>query len=123
MGKVEVGADRRKRHARVRIKVNGTSSKARLCVFRSLKHIYAQIIDDGHKQNTVAGITKFSFSSQHLKDASGDKKAIAKQVGLELGKLAVAGSVTEVFFDRGPYRYHGRVRALAEGLRESGLKF
>ena len=98
-------------------KLRGLAPKPRVSVFRSLKQIYAQVIDD------VAGKTLVSFSSLQLKDAKGDKSAIARQIGLELGKLAKEKSVTEVFFDRGPYRYHGRVRALAEGLREGGLTF
>lgn len=89
----------------------------RVSVFRSLNHIYAQLIDDA-QHRTIA-----SFSSANLKDAKGDKKAIAKEVGIELGKLALGKSVTKIVFDRGRYLYHGRVRALAEGLREGGLQF
>jgi large subunit ribosomal protein L18 len=79
--------------------------------------VYAQIIDDA-QQKTLA-----SFSSLNLKKVTGDKKAVAKMVGMELGKLAVAKNIGDVFFDRGQYLYHGRVKALAEGLREAGLKF
>jgi large subunit ribosomal protein L18 len=91
--------------------------KPRVSVFRSLNHISAQIIDDA-KHCTVV-----SFSSQNLTAAVGDKKAIAKQVGLELGKRATEKAIKDVFFDRGGYKYHGRVQALADGLRESGLNF
>ena len=89
----------------------------RVSVFRSLQHISGQVIDDrAHK-------TVVSFSSQSLKETSGDKKETAKKVGLELGKIAQEKNIKKVFFDRGSFRYHGRVRAFAEGLRESGLEF
>ena len=91
--------------------------KPRVSVFRSAKHIYVQIIDDKVK-TTLA-----SFSSLSLNDKSGDKKSIANKVGLELGKIAQSKSIKDVFFDRGKYCYHGRVRALAEGLRSGGLEF
>lgn len=95
---------------------NINSDKLRITVFRSLKHIYAQLIDD-NSQKTVA-----SFSSSQLtKKVS--KKELAKQVGYELGKQIQEKSLNNVFFDRGPYKYHGRIAALAEGLRESGLQF
>lgn len=89
----------------------------RVSIFRSIKEIYAQVIDDAN-HNTIA-----SFSSLSLKDKKGKKVDIAKEVGLQLGKIAQEKSVEKVFFDRGNYLYHGRVKALAEGLRESGLKF
>lgn len=92
-------------------------TKPRISVFRSLNHIYAQIIDDS-KHATI-----FSLSSDKLKTQSGTKTEMAKMVGLELGKMAVAQNMSEVFFDRGGYLYHGRVSALADGLREAGLKF
>jgi large subunit ribosomal protein L18 len=91
--------------------------KPRIAVFRSSKHIYAQIIDDS-KHTTLV-----SFSTINLKDTSGDKKTSARLVGLELGKLALSKSVKDVFFDRGCYLYHGRIKALADGLREAGLNF
>lgn len=104
---------------RVRNKQFSRGSKFRISVFRSLNHIYAQVIDD--TQST----TLLSFSSLNLdkKNKSEDKKAIAKKVGIELGKLALEKAITDVFFDRGQFMYHGRVKALAEGLREAGLKF
>ena len=89
----------------------------RLSVFRSLKNVYAQIIDDKSKKTLV------SFSSLNLKDKSGDKKEIAKKVGLELGKLANEKSIEKILFDRGRFLYHGRIKALADGAREAGLKF
>jgi len=108
---------RKRRKLRVRGNLSSRGVKPRVTVFRSLKNISVQIIDDsGHK-------TLAAFSSLNLKGKSGDKTAIAKKVGLETAKLAKEKSISEVFFDRGPYKYHGRVRALAEGLREGGLKF
>ena len=106
----------RRKH-RVRNKQVSRGKKLRITVFRSLKNIFAQIIDDS-KHKTLA-----SFSTLILKDKIGDKKAQAKQVGLELGKLAIEKSLVDVFFDRGKCLYHGRVKALADGLREAGLKF
>ena len=108
---------RRRRKFRVRGGLNSTGVKNRISVFRSSKHIVAQIIDDAARK------TLASFSSVQLKDVKGDKTAIAKHVGVELGKIAVEKGISEVFFDRGGYLYHGRVQALADGLRESKLKF
>jgi len=108
---------RKRRKFRVRGAQRSKCVKPRVSVFRSLKNICAQIIDDSNHATVV------SFSSLQLKEAKGDKTAIAKQVGIELGKLAKEKSIGEVFFDRGAHRYHGRVKALAEGLRESGLTF
>ena len=112
---------RERRHRRVRRKVHGTSARPRLCVFRSAKHIYAQIIDDD------AGRTRVAFSSV-AKDfdrsaASGGNREGAKAVGRELAKRALAVGVSRVVFDRGGYIYHGRVKALAEAAREGGLEF
>ena len=108
---------RKVRAYRTRNKFASRGLKHRITVFRSLNQIYAQIIDDSTSRTIV------SFSSVVLKDSKADKTALAKKVGLELGKLAQGQSIENVFFDRGRYLYHGRVRALAEGLRESGLKF
>jgi len=98
-------------------KYQSWGKKHRVSVFRSSSQIYAQIIDD------TLGKTLFSFSSLHLKDKAGDKSQLAKQVGIELGKRALEGNIKDVFFDRGYFLFHGRVKALAEGLRESGLQF
>jgi large subunit ribosomal protein L18 len=104
------------RHGRVRAKISGTDSRPRLSVFRANSHIYAQIIDDS------AGKTLASASSLDLK--SKDKKVnIAAEVGKLIAKKAVDKKIAEVVFDRGGYAYHGRVKALAEGAREGGLKF
>ena len=112
-------AARVRRHARVRKKVSGTADKPRLAVFRSLTHIYAQVIDDerGHTLAAASSLDK------DLKGASGNKTARAKAVGDALGKKAKDAGVQTVVFDRGGNRFHGRVKALAEAAREAGLKF
>ena len=109
---------RLKRHKRVRAKISGTAARPRLAVYRSNAHINAQIIDD------VAGVT-LVCASTHEKDFEGigGNKAAARKVGQMIGERAVAKGITEVVFDRGGYLYHGRVSELAEGARESGLKF
>lgn len=92
------------------------TGRLRLSVFRSARYIYAQVIDDDR------GLTVAEANSKRLAPA-GNKTDQAKAVGLELAKRAQAAGVTKVVFDRGPYRYHGRVKALAEGAREGGLEF
>lgn len=101
---------------RIRKKVNGTSTKPRLSVFRSNKEIYCQLIDD------VNGVTLASASSKGMKIA-GTKIAVAAEVGKKLASKAVSAGISEVVFDRGGYLYHGRVKSLADGAREGGLKF
>ena len=109
---------RQKRHLRVRNKIAGTADCPRLNVFRSSKHIYAQIIDDN------AGVTLVSASSMEKGfEGSGSNKEGARKVGEMVGKRAVEKGIETVVFDRGGYLYHGRVQELAEGARESGLKF
>ncbi len=110
----EVG--RVRRHARVREKVRGSAARPRLAVYRSLTQIYAQVIDD------VAGRTLAAASSLESKDSKGKKSERAKAVGTALGEKAKKAGITEVVFDRGGYRYHGRVKALAEGVRAAGVK-
>ncbi|MBR1458874.1 MAG: 50S ribosomal protein L18 [Oscillospiraceae bacterium] len=109
---------RLKRHARVRRKISGTPECPRLNVFRSAKHIYAQIIDD------VNGVTLASASSM-AKDFSGNGGNVegAKLVGEAIAKAAADKGIKDVVFDRGGYLYHGRVQALAEAAREGGLNF
>lgn len=107
---------RLKRHLRIRKKINGTAEAPRLCVFRSLKNIYAQIIDD------EKGVTIVSASS--LKDESyGGNVDAAREVGKKIAELALEKGIKTVVFDRSGYLYHGRVAALAEGAREGGLEF
>jgi len=117
----EVRDARNRRHARVRNKVSGTAQRPRLCVFRSTNHIYAQVIDDV-AGNTLAAAS--TLTPELKKDANGKNKvAQASLVGTLVAKLAVDKKVGEVVFDRGGYKYHGRVKALAEAAREAGLKF
>ena len=106
-----------KRHKRIRNKISGTSETPRLCIFRSNSNIFAQIIDDDK------GVTLVSASSLELKDKKGGNIESAKEVGAIIAKKAVKAKITTVIFDRGGYDYHGRVKALAEGARENGLKF
>lgn len=109
---------RQKRHLRVRGKISGTPECPRLNVYRSLKNIYAQIIDD------INGVTLVSAStvSKEFNGYGGNKDA-AKQVGLTIAKLAADKGIKDVVFDRGGYLYHGRIKELAEGAREGGLNF
>jgi large subunit ribosomal protein L18 len=109
---------RLKRHKRVRAKITGTLDRPRLNVFRSLNHIYAQIIDD------VSGVTLVAASTVDKDyEGYGGNSEAAKKVGLSIAKKAADKGITEVVFDRGGYLYHGRVKELAEGAREGGLKF
>ena len=107
-----------KRHNRVRGKISGTAERPRLCVFRRKANIYAQIIDD------VAGVTLVSASTldKELSGNGGNKEA-ARKVGKLIAERAAQKNITEVVFDRGGYIFHGRVKELAEGAREGGLKF
>ncbi|HPV15169.1 MAG TPA: 50S ribosomal protein L18 [Candidatus Cloacimonadota bacterium] len=111
---------RSRRRAAIRKRLSGTAERPRLVVFRSLKHIYGQIIDD------VSGKTIVSFSDK-AKDFEAEKGLKKTErsalVGKKLGELALAAGVTQVAFDRAGYKYHGRVKALADGAREAGLKF
>ena len=102
---------------RVRKKIKGTPARPRLSVFRSNKGIYCQLIDD------VNGVTLASASTSDLAKAKGSKVEQAKQVGQIIAEKAAQHQVQQVVFDRGGYLYHGRVKALAEGAREKGLKF
>ena len=121
ISKVNKNQDRKKRHARVRLKVSGTTECPRLCVYRSLTHIYAQIIDDV-KGNTLVACS--TVEKEVMKAVEGkDKKGAAKIVGEQLAKKALAKGIENVVFDRGGYLYIGRVAALADGAREAGLKF
>ena len=107
------------RHARIRNKISGTSELPRLCVFRSLKNISVQIIDD------TKGVTLVSASSldKDLNITNGGNIEASKLVGAEIAKKAKKAKINKVVFDRGGYLYHGRVKALAEAARENGLEF
>jgi len=121
-GYKDSNARRQKRHAGIRRKVSGTATRPRLNVFRSNRHIYAQVIDDtiGH---TVVGISTLDPALRaELQGRTGTVEA-ARRLGMVLAERAKAAGITEVVFDRGGYLYHGRVAAVAEGARAGGLKF
>ena len=109
--KIKKGAKRRS----LRVRAKLSTELPRVSVFRSLKHMYAQVID------SKAQATVTSCSTLDLKNLKGDKKAIAFAIGRELAQKAVAQGITTAVFDRGSFLYHGRVKSLAEGLREGGL--
>ncbi len=119
MTAVTRGAARRKRQQRIRLHLDGTTARPRLSVFRSLNQIYAQVIDD------AAGRTLASASSLEngVREAAGNKTERAKVVGRMLAERARSAGVRQVVFDRAGYRYHGRVRALADAARDAGLDF
>jgi len=106
---------RKRIHERIRRKLSGTAERPRLNVYRSLNHIYAQVIDD------QAGVTIVSTST--IKAKTGGNVAAAKEIGKTIAELAKAKGVTKVVFDRGGYLYHGRIKALADAAREAGLEF
>lgn len=121
MAKESRNEQRLRRHRRVRKKVSGTKARPRLNVYRSLNQIYAQVIDD-QKGHTVASVSSLDDSLvSKLKGKS--KTEQASLIGEEIAKRAKKAGVKTVVFDRGGYRYHGRIRALAEAARESGLEF
>jgi len=113
---------RQRRHLRVRARVTGTPARPRLNVFRSNAHVYAQVIDDsiGHTlvtASTLEGAVRERFPEEHPKTAQ------AKLVGQVVAERALAAGITQVVFDRGGFKYHGRVKAVADGARETGLEF
>jgi large subunit ribosomal protein L18 len=112
---------REKRKARIRKKLSGTTERPRLTVYKSLKHMYAQIIDD----TTGQTIASASTGSKALKDEvkEDDKTAAAKRVGVAIARAALEKGVTQVVFDRNGFDYHGRIAAVAQAAREGGLKF
>jgi len=112
----EKSRKRRRRAHRVRAQIRGTAKRPRLSVFRSLKHIRVQLIDDDK------GISLVSSSDQDIKEKKSGSE-MAEAVGKKLAEKATKKKITTVIFDRGPYAYHGRVKALAEGARAGGLKF
>ncbi len=118
---IDRAAERGRIHNRIRRKISGNSRRPRLCVFRSLNHIYAQIVDDSEGKTLVSASTVEKVVRGDLKNP-GNIQA-AKAVGKAVADRARAKGIETVVFDRGGYLYHGRVRALAEAARESGLKF
>jgi len=131
---------RRRRHKGIRVKIFGTREKPRLCVFRSNKHIYAQLIDD-NKGHSLVSVSDLSFTKRRrnsrLKGAELDsgraqrnvqrskitKKTLALEIGRLIAKKALEKKIKKVVFDKGGYKYKGRVRLVAEGAREGGLEF
>jgi len=129
---------RNRRHRRIKARLSGTAERPRLCVFRSAKHIYGQLIDDERGVTLVSGNdkeikvktqkSKVKTTTQNLKVEKEKivrtkKTALAYKVGKLIAEKALGKNIEKVVFDRGGYRYHGRVKALAEGAREGGLKF
>jgi large subunit ribosomal protein L18 len=115
-GVLKTGADRRfKRHLRIRNKVAGTQERPRLVVFRSLKHIYAQLVDDTARR-TIATVSDLGIEQ-------GKKGERAAEVGKMIAERAKSAGITRVVFDRAGYRYHGRIKAVADGARKGGLEF
>lgn len=110
------------RHERIKKKLRGTPAAPRLCVFKSSRHIYGQIIDDSHGQTIVAASSLTPEVREMIKDKK-KKVEVSAIVGKYIGQLAVSKNIKGVCFDRGGYPYHGRIRAFAEGAREAGLSF
>ena len=121
ISKINKNIDRKKRHARVRLRISGTAECPRLCVYRSLNHIYAQLIDDVAGNTLVTASTLDKAIKGNLEGKT--KSEEAKEVGILLAKKAIEKGIEAVVFDRAGYLYTGRVAALADGAREGGLKF
>lgn len=121
IGKINKNAQRVKRHIKLRHDLTGTSVRPRLCVYRSLNHIYAQIIDDSKGKTLVACNTTQKEIQEKVKGMT--NKEQARYVGTEIARLAKKKKIEEVVFDRGGYLYTGRVKELADGARAAGLKF
>ena len=113
---------RKRRHRRVRKKIFGSADWPRLCVFKSSKHIYAQLIDDTQGR-TLAAVSDIKLGDVKADDKLGRKGAAARQVGIRIAEVAKEKGIQKVRFDRGGFRYHGRVAALADGARSGGLEF
>ena len=114
-------AKRQRVHSRVRLTVVGTPERPRLCVYRSIDHIYAQVIDDRAGKTLASASSNDGKTKESLK--GGGNVSAAKVVGKAIAERAKAAGVEKVVFDRGGYKYHGRVKALADAAREAGLKF
>ncbi|MFW6282835.1 MAG: 50S ribosomal protein L18 [Minisyncoccales bacterium] len=117
---------RKRRHKRIRAKISGTKERPRLSIYRSLKHIYAQLIDDENGK-TLKAVSDLDIEKPKKEVKVGEKKlngkvAAAYKVGKEIGKRAKKDKIKKVVADRGGYKYHGRVKALIEGARDGGLK-
>ena len=116
-------AARKRRHLRVRKRVHGTAQRPRLCVFRSARHIYGQIIDDDSGLTLASASDLGASAASTTEDDGAGKRASARAVGRQLAQVAQEAGISTVVFDRAGYLYHGRVRALAEAAREAGLVF
>ena len=116
-------AARQRRHLRVRKRVHGTAQRPRLCVFRSARHIYGQIIDDDSGVTLASASDLGASAASAAEDDGSGKRANARAVGRQLAQVAQEAGISTVVFDRAGYQYHGRVRALAEAAREAGLVF
>jgi len=114
---------RKKRHRSLRKRIEGTAERPRLVVFRSTRHIYAQVVNDLEKKTLAAVSDKKLEKPSEAAGKKSDKKALAKQVGAAIAKTCLDKGIDKVVFDRAGYKYHGRVSALAEGARGAGLKF
>ncbi|MCQ2555782.1 MAG: 50S ribosomal protein L18 [Clostridia bacterium] len=121
INKIDKNANRIKRHTKIRHDLAGTTKRPRLCVYRSLNHIYAQIVDDSKGVTLVACNTTQKEVAAKVKDMT--NKEQARFVGEEIARLAKKKKITEVVFDRGGYLYTGRVKELADGARAAGLEF
>ncbi|KAF3973616.1 hypothetical protein CMV_002986 [Castanea mollissima] len=115
--------DRTARHIRIRKKVEGTTERPRLCVFRSNKHLYVQVIDDTKMHTLASASTMQKPISEEFDYSAGPTIDVAKKVGEVIAKSCLEKGITKVAFDRGGYPYHGRVEALADAARENGLQF
>ena len=111
------------RHKRLRSKISGTAERPRLAVYRSISHIYAQLIDDVEGSTITAASSLENELKDKDKDKDSGKISISKVVGESIGRRAAEKGISEIVFDRGGYKYHGRIKAVAEGAREAGLKF
>ncbi len=112
-----------RRHHSLRKRMSGTPERPRLVVYRSARHIYAQVIDDASKKTVAAASDLVPKKNRPAEVPSGKKRDRAKQVGLAVAKKCLEKGIAQVVFDRGGYRYHGRISAVATGAREAGLKF
>jgi len=122
--KTSKNATREKVHTRIRKKIAGTTERPRLNIFRSVNHIYAQVIDDSkHATLVSASSLEFGKEKDGKTHVTGGNVASAKQVGKAIAERAKAKGIDKVVFDRGGYLYHGRIKALAEAAREAGLQF
>ncbi|KAI4303041.1 hypothetical protein MLD38_038721 [Melastoma candidum] len=115
--------DRTARHTRVRKKIEGTPERPRLCVYRSNKHLYVQVIDDSKMHTLAAASTMQKSISEEFQYSAGPTLEVAQKIGEAIAKSCLEKGITKVAFDRGGYPYHGRVKAIADAAREHGLVF